>query len=357
MAIGKPAFQPVAAPVQVGGRLARAVDASSFVAQQSTVGDIANSLARLNPALGELGAAYVNEQQAKAAAQYAEELASTPDDKLDAYHQAASQQANVYSAKALDAQFGSRVAQARVRAIRDKIDSGEIDLATADMDGFLKGAIEGDLGRYKSDAFSSTYVAAMTQAQAAFRNAAGEARAKRVRDEMDQGYFELLTGAAEDGKRAGLSGQDIAAKILAVRQSHAGAMSRDRLNDGMAKLFVQLSDSGEVDTLTALRDTPMGEKDPAFGKLKEYAQLADQAVRQGESRRSDIQTKAHFDELSKFFSKVNEGTISADGVSKEVARLRGIGIEISPHQEAAWGAQAVNAREAAAARAAAEHTR
>ena len=219
---------------------------------------------------------------------------------------------------ALDAQFGARVAQARRRVLKEKVDSGQIDLATADIEGFLQGTIEGDLERYKGPAFASTYTAQMTQFADVLRTSASEARSTRVREELDQGYFDLLLGAAKEGLQ-GKAGEDqIVQNLLGVRTSHTAAMDRERLNAGLMNVAAELARDGHAGLVAKLLDTPMGGGAPSLSRIKDFAGKADEIRKAATDASQEKMREANWEWTTNLMMGISTGKVS----SSQVAGLR-----------------------------------
>ncbi len=321
------AFQPQARGVAQGGGLSAPIQAGGG----SALLDFAQSMGQIMPAAASLAQGYVQARNAQAQAQVAQRFATVPDEELVRFReQEIGTGLSRHERRALDAQFGARMANARKRQFLQAIESGEVDPSTEDVDALVRAAIGEDIESYASEEFSATYAPMMQSAAQEIANIGAKAVGARVRQEIEQNYYSLIREQIEDARRQGGSPKEVARAALAVRSLHTDPdsgfqMDRARANGVLMQVASEMAMDGDEEAVNALLDTPLGDGGPALSKLKQWAEpsrrIRDAAQEVAQAKRRE----EAFGSIVNLIAGVYDGDVSSQQGLNQTGNLQDLG--------------------------------
>ena len=217
------------------GRPAQPLHSEAPFPGQSGLHELGNALRTFNPRLENLLEKWQAQQREEATKRYASELTQVGDNDLDKWHAEKNQGLSEEEQDALNTQFGIRLANARRRQEQYALESGELDPANVDMDQRIKTLMDSDINTYDSAAFTRALLRHGADCRELTCQISVKASGQKVRDEMEQGFFSLVSDAIQEVRDHGEDGAAVHKAIEGIRQAHgpgtAFNLSHERMDD------------------------------------------------------------------------------------------------------------------------------
>lgn len=213
-------------------------------------------------------------------------------------------------------QYGMRLAQHRKAGLLTDVESGKIDIATANIDETLKGIIEPDITSMGDNRFfQSGYRSTIDDARGTLLTAQSKARSEKINEDKLQGFFDIANGVVDKGIESKQTPDQIVAALRAQYSSHAQLLKLQpkQMDAELVRLSKTLADKGHTDIVRALLFTDRTGEDgavvPAIGRIRAYAADAENIVLAAEKRQMDVKRKTDGDTIYGFLMAAREGKL------------------------------------------------
>lgn len=221
---------------------------------------------------------------------------------------------------ALDRQFAVRKAREASRSVTRRIAEGRVDPARDDLAALFAEERQAAFEQYQSQEFQETYDLATQESIQQARNLSTQERGEAVREQLEQGVFDMMRTTVDDMR--GASTDAVLEALTDIRNAHGpdsdANMSWERLDALTLSVAARAAGEGRVGLVnTLLRSSKLRNGKPALANVKKYQETTQGILKTAEQEAESAYREANYSRMVDLRVAVGRGEVSPEEIREE----------------------------------------